>query len=269
MSPDKVGRYKIKSELGRGGMATVYRAHDPSSNREVAIKLLPPELMHNLITRSRFKRELKLIASLEHPAIVPVYDVGEDEGQPFFVMRYMSGGSLTDVIKKGAFSLQDAALIIERLAAALDHAHARKIIHRDIKPDNVILTSHGPKIMDFGLARLEGATTITQTGIAIGSPHYMSPEQGLGERELDGRCDQYALGVVAFEMLTGEKLFEGDQPVQIVVKQVKEPPRSPSALRPEVPDQLSRIVLRMLSKKREERFASMDQVVEQLKQLKL
>ena len=120
MSPDKVGRYKIKSELGRGGMSTVYRAFDPISNREVAIKILPRELLNNLLTRARFKRELKLIASLEHPAIVPVYDVGgEDDHQPFFVMRYMSGGSLSDMIKKGQFSLRDAAVIIERLASAL------------------------------------------------------------------------------------------------------------------------------------------------------
>ena len=113
MSPDTVGRYKIKSELGRGGMATVYRAHDPISNREVAVKVLPREMLHNLLTRSRFKRELKLIASLEHPAIVPVYDVGDDDNQPYFVMRYMSGGSLAEMIRKGRLSLLDAALIIE------------------------------------------------------------------------------------------------------------------------------------------------------------
>src|SRR5574342_1310130 len=119
MTPTKIGRYEIKAELGRGGMATVYRAYDPSFDREVAVKVLPPEMMHNLVFRARFKRELKLIASLEHPAIVPVYDVGgEDNHQPYFVMRYMSGGSLSDMIRKGKFSLRDAALIIERLASA-------------------------------------------------------------------------------------------------------------------------------------------------------
>ena len=156
MSPDKVGRYKIKSELGRGGMATVYRAYDPSFDREVAIKVLPREMVHNLVFRVRFKRELKMIASLEHPAIVPVYDVGEEpDGRQYFVMRYMGGESLSDWIKRGALSLQDTAILIERLASALDYAHQKGIVHRDIKPDNVLFddTDH-PYLTDFGIAKL-------------------------------------------------------------------------------------------------------------------
>src|SRR5687767_4526619 len=161
---ETICRYKIISELGRGGMATVYRAHDPSSNREVAIKVLPPEMLHNLVTRARFKRELKLIASLEHPAIVPVYDVGEDNDQPFFVMRYMSGGSLAAMIKRERFSLSDAAVIIERLASALDHAHSKGIIHRDIKPDNVLFDAgNNPYLSDFGVAKF-AETSVSATG---------------------------------------------------------------------------------------------------------
>src|SRR5574342_520716 len=125
MTPTKIGRYEIKAELGRGGMATVYRAYDPRFDREVAVKVLPPEMMHNLVFRARFKRELKLVASLEHPAIVPVYDVGEDEGQPYYVMRYMAGGSLSEWLLKGPLSLQDTAIIVERLASALDYAHQK------------------------------------------------------------------------------------------------------------------------------------------------
>ena len=198
MSPDKVGRYKIKSELGRGGMATVYRAFDPISNREVAIKVLPPEMLHNLLTRARFKRELKLIASLEHPAIVPVYDVGgEDNHQPYFVMRYMSGGSLSEMIRKGKFSLRDAALIIERLASALDHAHSKGIIHRDIKPDNVLFdASNNPYLSDFGVAKLtEAAVSATDASAneAMGTAAYISPEQARGE-DVDSRADVYEIG---------------------------------------------------------------------------
>src|ERR671922_2633216 len=185
MSPDKVGRYKIKSELGRSGMATVYRAFDPISNREVAIKVLPRDMLNNLVTRARFKRELKLIASLEHPAIVPVYDVGgEDDHQPFFVMRYMSGGSLAEMIKKGTFSLRDAALVIERLAAALDHAHSKGVIHRDIKPDNVLFdASNNPYLSDFGVATFTENLDV-QTREVIGTPAYISPEQAMG-RDVD------------------------------------------------------------------------------------
>ena len=199
MLPDKVGRYKVKSEIGRGGMATVYLAHDPSSNREVAIKVLPREMMHNLMFRARFKRELKLVASLEHPAIVPVYDVGEDESnQPYFVMRYMAGGSLADWIKKGPLSLDDSALIIERLAGGLDYAHRKNIIHRDIKPDNVLFDSNNhPYLTDFGIAKLTESSISVTGGDPMGSPAYVSPEQAQG-KEVDGRSDVYGMGVMIY-----------------------------------------------------------------------
>jgi tRNA A-37 threonylcarbamoyl transferase component Bud32 len=255
MSPDKVGRYKIKSELGRGGMATVYRAHDPSFNREVAVKLLPREMMHNLLTRSRFKRELKLIASLEHPAIVPVYDVGEDDNQPFFVMRYMSGGSLTDMIKKGRLSLQDAALIIERLAAALDHAHARKIIHRDIKPDNVLFDgSHNPYLSDFGVAKFtESAVSATGDEI-IGTPAYISPEQARGE-QVDHRADIYGLGAILYEMLTGERPYDGGTVIGIALQHVNDPIPNILKSRPDLPPEVDEIIKTALAKDKNRRYA--------------
>ena len=254
MSPDKVGRYKIKSELGRGGMATVYRAHDPSFNREVAVKLLPHELMHNLITRSRFKRELKLIASLEHPAIVPVYDVGEDEGQPFFVMRYMSGGSLTDMIQKGAFSLQDAALIIERLAAALDYAHSRKIIHRDIKPDNVLFDgSHNPYLSDFGVAKLTESAVSATGNEVIGTPAYISPEQARGE-QVDHRADIYGLGAILYEMLTGKRPYDGGTVIGIALQHLNDPIPDILKLRPDLPPQVGKIIETALAKNKNERY---------------
>ena len=172
MHPDKIGRYKIKEELGHGEMGTVYRAFDASFNREVAIKILPLELMRNLKTLARFRRELKMIALLEHPAIVPVYDVGEENGQPYYVMRYMSGGSLRRWIKGGKLSLQDTADIVERIALGLEYAHRKGIVHRDLTPDNILFDNHNnPYITDFSLAKLIADTFRTNSGNGlIGTP---------------------------------------------------------------------------------------------------
>src|SRR5215510_3143850 len=260
MSPDKVGRYKIKSELGRGGMATVYRAHDPSFNREVAIKLLPREMLHNLVTRARFKRELKLIASLEHPAIVPVYDVGgEDDHQPYFVMRYMSGGSLSEMIRKERFSLRDAALIIERLAAALDHAHSKGIIHRDIKPDNVLFdASNNPYLSDFGVAKLTAAPvsmTDASSNDAMGTAAYLSPEQARGE-EVDSRADVYGLGAILYEMLTGEPPYQGNTVIGVALQHVNDPVPNVLKIRPDLPGEVDVIIKTAMAKNREARYAT-------------
>ena len=244
------------SELGRGGMATVYRAHDPISNREVAVKVLPREMLHNLITRSRFKRELKLIASLEHPAIVPVYDVGEDDSQPYFVMRYMSGGSLTEMIEKGRLSLTDAALIIGRLAAALDHAHARKIIHRDIKPDNVLFDGSGnPYLSDFGVAKLtESAVSATGEEV-IGTPAYISPEQARGEK-VDARADIYGLGAILYEMLAGERPYSGETVIGIALQHVNEPIPDIRKIRPDLPPAVDQIIKTAMAKEKQNRYAA-------------
>jgi serine/threonine-protein kinase len=260
MSPDKVGRYKIKSELGRGGMATVYRAFDPISNREVAIKVLPPEMLHNLLTRARFKRELKLIASLEHPAIVPVYDVGgEDNHQPYFVMRYMSGGSLSEMIRKGKFSLRDAALIIERLASALDHAHSKGIIHRDIKPDNVLFdASNNPYLSDFGVAKLtEAAVSATDASAneAMGTAAYISPEQARGE-DVDSRADVYGLGAILYEMLTGEAPYHGNTVIGMALQHVNDPVPNVLKIRPDLPGEIDVIIKTAMAKNRENRYAT-------------
>lgn len=257
MALDKVGRYKIKSELGSGGMATVYRAFDPISNREVAIKVLPRELLNNLVTRARFKRELKLVASLEHPAIVPVYDVGgDDDHQPYFVMRYMSGGSLSDMIKKGKFSLRDAALIIERLASALDHAHSRGVIHRDIKPDNVLFDgSNNPYLSDFGVAKVT-ETLVSVTGREVlGTPAYLSPEQALGE-PVDHRADIYGLGAILYEMLTGERPFGKDTVIGLALQHVNDPVPNILKIRPDLPGEVDVIIKTAMAKNREKRYAT-------------
>lgn len=255
MSPEKVGRYKIKSELGRSGMATVYRAFDPISNREVAIKMLPRQMLDNLVTRARFKREIRLIASLEHPAIVPVYDVGgEDNHQPFFVMRYMSGGSLSEMIKKGKFSLRDAALVIERIASALDHAHSQGVIHRDIKPDNVLFdTSNNPYISDFGVAKITESLVSSTNQEAIGTPAYISPEQALGE-DVDHRADIYGLGAMLYEMLSGERPFSKDTVISLALQHVNDPVPNILRLRPDLPGEVDVIIKKAMAKNRENRY---------------
>jgi serine/threonine-protein kinase len=265
MALDKVGRYKIKSELGHGGMATVYRAFDPISNREVAIKVLPRELLNNLVTRARFKRELKLVASLEHPAIVPVYDVGgEEDHQPFFVMRYMAGGSLTDMIKKGKFSLRDAALIIERLASALDHAHSRGVIHRDIKPDNVLFdASNNPYLSDFGIAKVT-ETLVSVTGREVlGTPAYLSPEQALGE-SVDHRADIYGLGAMLYEMLTGERPFGKETVIGLALQHVNDPVPNVLKIRPDLPGEVDVIIKTAMAKNRENRYGTALELSHQL-----
>jgi serine/threonine-protein kinase len=257
MSPDKVGRYKIKSELGRGGMATVYRAYDPSFDREVAVKVLPREMVHNLVFRARFKRELKLIASLEHPAIVPVYDVGEEEdGRQFFVMRYMGGDSLSDWIKKGALSLQDTAVIIERLASALDYAHSKGIVHRDIKPDNVLFdeTNH-PYLTDFGIAKLTESAVSATGGGTMGTPAYVSPEQAQGAK-VDGRADIYGMGVMVYEMLTGQKPYDADSPMSVAVRHITEPIPDILLDRPDLPIDVDTVIRTAMAKDKEDRYAT-------------
>ncbi|HEX2991671.1 MAG TPA: serine/threonine-protein kinase, partial [Anaerolineales bacterium] len=225
MQPDKIGLYEIKSELGRGGMATVYRAYDPRFEREVAVKVLPRELLHaDPQFRLRFEREAKIIAQLEHTAIVPVYDVGEADGQPYFVMRYMNGGSLSDRIKAGVMEVDEAARILGAFAPGLDEAHARGIVHRDIKPSNILFDKRGnPYISDFGIAKLTQAQSGNVTGSAIiGTPAYMAPEQAQGD-DIDGRADIYALGIILFEMVTGKQPYEADTPMAVAIKHITDP----------------------------------------------
>jgi serine/threonine protein kinase len=258
MQPEKIGIYEIKSELGRGGMATVYKAYDPRFEREVAVKVLPSELLHaDPQFRLRFEREAKIIAQLEHSAIVPVYDVGEADGQPYFVMRYMNGGSLSDRIKSGSLTIEDAARILGIIAPGLDEAHSNGIVHRDIKPSNILFDKRGnPYISDFGIAKLSQAQSGNVTGSAIiGTPAYMAPEQAQGI-EVDGRADIYALGIILFEILTGKQPYEADTPMAVAIKHITDPVPHIRQTNPKLPEAVDTIIQTAMAKDKTQRFST-------------
>ncbi len=226
MELQHIGRYDIKSLIGQGGMSAVYLGYDPRSQREVAIKILPPYYLHAPKFRERFEREALMIALLEHPAIVPVYDMGEEDGQPYIVMRYMSGGSLSDKLKRGPIPLRECMEMYLRLAPALDTAHARGVIHRDVKPDNLLFDKYDNVFLsDFGLARLRetiGFANISD-GSILGTPAYMSPEQIQGDRELDGRSDIYSMGIVLYQMLCGSVPFSSTTAASVMMMHLVNP----------------------------------------------
>ena len=269
MQPEKIGLYEIRSELGRGGMATVYRGYDPRFEREVAVKVLPRELLHaDPQFRLRFAREAKIIAQLEHSTIVPVYDVGESDGQPYFVMRYMNGGSLSERIKAGLSSIEEAARILGAIAPGLDEAHSKGIVHRDIKPSNILFDRKGnPYISDFGIAKLVQDQAAGFTGSAIiGTPAYMAPEQASGEA-IDGRADIYALGIILFEMLTGKQPYEADTPMGVAIKHIMEPVPHILDINPDLPPEIDEIIQNAMVKDRNKRFATAMEMTSALKVL--
>jgi hypothetical protein len=253
--PAKISRYEIIRELGRGGMATVYLARDPNFQREVAIKILPRETMHDSTLYQRFQREARTIASLEHPAIVPVHDFGEEDGQPYLVMRYLSGGSLSARIKAGPMPVAEAAKVLQRIGDALDAAHAKGIVHRDLKPANILFDQYGNAYLsDFGIAQLSEATSPLTGSAIIGTPSYMSPEQIRGEGKVDGRADIYALGIVLFEMLTGKAPFKADTPAQMLMMHLANPtPRLPEE-QTSLPNTLNGVLIRAMAKDPDLRF---------------
>ncbi len=253
--PPRFSRYEIIRRLGRGGMATVYLARDPNFEREVAVKVLPRKALADSRLYQRFLREAQTIASLEHPAIVPVYDFGEENGQPFIVMRYLSGGSLSDRLKAGPLPVEDVVKILKRISGALDAAHAKGIVHRDVKPANILFDQYGEAYLgDFGVARLaETAGVLTGTG-AIGTPAYMSPEQIRGGEKIDGRADIYALGIMLFEMLTGRTPFKAETPAQLMMMHLNTPTPSLPKDRSDLSSGINAALIQATAKEPEQRF---------------
>jgi tetratricopeptide (TPR) repeat protein/tRNA A-37 threonylcarbamoyl transferase component Bud32 len=250
------GRYELKSPIGRGGMATVYLAHDPRFRRDVAVKIMR-DTFDDPLMLARFEREAQTIAALEHPAIVPVYDYGEENGRPYLVMRYMSGGTLADRLGAGPLPVAQVVTILERIGSALERAHALGVIHRDLKPSNIMFDQYGDAFLgDFGIARLtEAAVTLTGEAV-IGTPAYMSPEQVHGDKTLDGRSDIYALGVVVFEMLAGRQPYVDESPVKVMMKHVIDPVPTVRSVNPNLPPDFDALIARTMAKNPDERFAT-------------
>jgi serine/threonine protein kinase len=252
-------RYTILKRIGAGGMATVYLAHDVRHDREVAIKILHPDLTET-IGSARFEREIKVTAKLQHPHLLPLLDSGEAGGQLFFVMPYIAGESLRARLdREKMLPVDDALRITREVASALDNAHRHGAVHRDIKPENILMHEGQALVADWGIALPTTGTErkpLTADGFRLGTPQYMSPEQSIGDRALDARSDVYSLGIVLYEMLTGAPPFTGETP-QIVIDKVKNaPPEPPTTARATIPPRIEAAVLKALAKLPADRFRS-------------
>ena len=255
-----LGRYHILEQLGEGGMASVYKAFDTRLEREVAIKVILPQKQHTDTFLRRFEREARTLAKLSHPNIVKVLDYGEQDGQPYLVMEYIPGGMLKKKMGK-PMEFREAARLLLPVARALEQAHHENIIHRDVKPSNILLTRSGdPMLSDFGIAKIleTEATTIdlTNTGVGIGTPEYMAPEQGFGHA-VDARADIYALGIVLYELICGRTPYQADTPMAVMLKKATEPLPSPRRYVPSLPDAVERVLIKALAKDPVNRFENM------------
>lgn len=261
------GPYRLIEGVGRGGMAEVYLAEDERLDRQVAVKILPAAMAMDQTFRARFEREARAAARLQHPHILSVYDFGEQDGIPYLVMPYITGGSLAQIIAtaRGPLPLNKVAQWLEEMASALQYAHDQGIIHRDVKPGNMLV---GPGehllLSDFGIAKVMDTTTaLTNTGTSVGSPEYMAPEQAKGGA--DYRSDIYALGIVLYQMLTGRVPFSASTPMQVMLQHVQEPPPAPRTLNPALSPQVEAVVLHALAKDPNQRFQSASQLAEAFK----
>lgn len=261
------GRYQIIEELGKGSMGIVYKAHDPQIDRLVALKVLRQDRLTSDDFIHRFLKEAKAIGRLSHPHIVTVYDVGEDHGTIYIAMEFLEGRPLNQVMGERRLGLREIIEIGIQAAETLDHAHQKGIVHRDVKPSNILLQTSGQiKITDFGIAHIEdpSASVQTQAGEILGTPAYMSPEQVMS-RPVDGRSDLFSLGIILYELATGKRPFGGENLAAIFNSITQEIPSPPVRINPEIPLELSQIILKCLNKKQEERFQSGKTLAEALK----
>ncbi|HLY26887.1 MAG TPA: serine/threonine-protein kinase [Aggregatilineales bacterium] len=261
---DTVGPYRISDRLGQGGMATVFRAYHPNLDRYVAIKVLHPALKEDPNFLARFTREAQIIAKLEHPSIVPIYDYAEHLGEPYLVMKFIEGETLKARLSREPLNLDETLRTMTAVAEALSYAHERGILHRDVKPSNILLERGvTPYLADFGLARMAsaGESTLSQDQM-LGTPQYISPEQAQGVKDLTGATDVYSLGVVLYELVVGRVPFNADTPYAIVHDHIFSPLPMPSKVNPQVPSAVERVLLKGLAKDRADRYATPTQMIE-------
>ena len=249
------GHYQIVAPLGEGGMAAVYKAYQPSMERYVAVKVLPRHMSASEEFVTRFKREAKLLAQLQHPHILPVFDYGEADGYPYIVMPFVQSGTLSELLQKRRLPLSEIRRVTSQIGEALSYAHSRGMIHRDIKPSNVLIDERGNCLLtDFGLARMaEASIKITTSGAVMGTPAYMSPEQGAGSN-IDHRSDIYSLGIILYEMVTGRVPYTAETPVAIVFKHIQDPLPSARKLNPDLPESVELVLLKALAKNPDDRY---------------
>jgi formylglycine-generating enzyme required for sulfatase activity len=255
--PKRLGKYEILEEIGRGGFAVVYRAHDTELDRVVALKVLHPQLTTDPKFIQRFYQEARTAAGLRHPHIVTIHDVGEEAGQHYLAMAFLPGRTLDKRLAEGPLPAEEAISIVEQVGSALDAIHEQGLVHRDVKPGNITVDDAGQAtLLDFGIVRAAEGTRLTTTMAVLGTPEYMAPEQAEIDEaaEVDWRADIYALGVVAYQMLVGRPPFAGRSPTAVLYKHVHEPPPAPSTLNPDLPAGLEPVLLKALAKGREERF---------------
>ncbi|MCC6615384.1 MAG: protein kinase [Anaerolineae bacterium] len=269
LQPDQmVGPYRIIRQIGQGGMATVYQAYHERLDRPVAVKVMHQALLQDPTFLTRFEREAKIIARLDHPHIVPVYDYSEIDGQPYLVMKYVEGRTLKQTLIKRALTIEEILDILTPIGNALDYAHQMGVLHRDIKPSNIILDGRDtPYLTDFGMARMAqaGDSTIS-TDMMLGTPQYISPEQALGKTDLDARTDLYSLGVVLYEVIVGQVPFSGDTPYSVIHDHIYRPLPLPTAINPEVPRPVEQVLVKALSKEPAKRFQSARELMDALRQ---
>jgi serine/threonine protein kinase len=263
------GRYEVIEELGRGGMGKVYRVMDGKIEEEVALKLLRPEIASDMKTITRFKNELKFARKIIHKNVCRMYDLSEEGGAQYITMEYMRGEDLKSLIRRiGQFTAGKAIFIARQVCEGLAEAHKLGVVHRDLKPQNIMIDREGNShIMDFGIAHSISTEGITDSGVIIGTPHYMAPEQVEG-KEIDKRTDIYALGVILFEMLTGMVPFEGDTPLVIAVKHKTEHPPDPRKLNPQIPEEISRLILKCMEKSKNKRYQTVEDLLSELNRIK-
>lgn len=263
-SGQMLGPYRIISQIGKGGMANVYKAYQASVDRYVAIKVLPSQLAESQEFATRFHQEARIIAKLEHPHILPVFDYGESDGVAYFVMRYLEAGTLKDKMEAGRpLPLNDIDKIVTQLTDALSYAHTHGIIHRDLKPANALIDSHGNIFLtDFGIAKLmeSASPRLTQTDAIMGTPAYISPEQAQSQ-PVDQRSDIYSLGIIVYEMVTGGVPFTADTPLAVLFKHISDPLPLPSLVKPDIPPSIEKVILKALAKDPKDRFATAEEFV--------